>query len=294
LLGNDLFAEVMNTVHDNYGNKEIKTSDFIKTANQVSKKDLTEFINQWIKSDDLPEVSVKAEQISSNGIKSVSVNIKNSGYHFITSLRINTLNSQLYKVVEINDKEETFSFDINDDLVSVDFNFLNDIPVKHKSYYTWANIFDDWKNARIVYGTAQQIEANHTLALRFSTALADRFTEDLIPVVKDSELPEDELKNFDLILLGGSEDNSLINKLAEIEGLTINKNSFKWNNIIYSRADEGLYLSLPNPYNPSKAVYIFLSNSAPELYQMTKIINRIPQWGLFRGERIVDKGYYIN
>jgi hypothetical protein len=294
LLGNDNFAEAMNEVHNTYGNKNIKTDDFIKTVNRVSKKDLTGYINQWIRRDDLPEVIVKAEQQSIDGKKKVSINIKNNGYNFTTTLRINTLSSFSYKVVKVERKDETFTFDISDDLVSVDFNYLNDIPLKHDSYYTWANIFDDWKSAMIVYGTSRQIEANHTLALRFSTALADRFTEDLIPVVKDSELPEEELKNFDLILLGGIEDNSLIKKLVDVEGLKINKNSFVWNNKTYSRADEGLYLSLPNPYNPSKIVYLFLSNSAPELHEMTKIVNRIPQWGLFRGDKITDKGYYMN
>jgi hypothetical protein len=111
------------------------------------------------------------------------------------------------------------------------------------SHYTWANLLDDWKSAKIVYGTSGQIEANHTLALRFSTAIADRFTEDLIPVVKDSEISEEEIKNSDLVLLGGIEDNILISKLVNHAGLKIHKNSFIWNGNIYSRGDEGLYLT---------------------------------------------------
>jgi hypothetical protein len=288
-LGSDTFAQIMNKVHDTYGGKNITTDNFIKTVNQVSGKDLTGFINQWIRRDDLPKVEVTA-----GGGRQINIVVKqlNDPYHFITSIKIRTTAGDIFKSIEVKDKEHSFTFDLDGDFISAEFNAFNDIPLKYNSYYTWSNIFDEWKNAKIVYGTAGQIEANHTLALRFSTAIADRFTEDLITVIKDSELPDEDIRNSDLILLGSSEDNSLINKLVDIPGLQIGKNNFTWNGKVYGSADDGIYLTFPNPYNPEKAVYLFLSNSAPELHEMTKIINRIPQWGIFKGDRITEKGYY--
>jgi hypothetical protein len=230
------------------------------------------------------------ESINNNQIK-LKIKQLNNPYHLITSVKFITTDSHIYKTIEIKEKERDYIFDLNE-VISAEINILRDYPLISESYYTWSNIFDNWKSAKIVYGTTQQIEANHTLATRFSTAIADRFTEDLIPVIKESELTNEDLKNCDLILLGSSEDNNIIRSLAEIPGLELYKNSFKWNDKIYSRSDEGVFLSLPNPYNPSKAVYLFISNSAPELYQMTKLINRIPQWGVFRGDKIIEKGYY--
>jgi hypothetical protein len=290
-MGNETFSELMNKVHNTYREKNITTADFIKTANQVSGKDMTGFINQWIKREDLPEGKGVKESINGKQLK-ITVNQKDQPYHYVTTVKINTPGGSVVKKIEVKEKEEIFTFEMDDTILSVDFNYMNDVLIKNDSYYTWSNILDDWKSAKIVYGTAGQIEANHTLALRFSTAIADRFTEDLIPVEKDSEVSEEDLKNYDLILLGSSEDNSLIYKLVRLPGLKIYKNSFSWNGITYSRGDEGLYLTLPNPYNSSRALYVFLSNSAPELYQMTKIVNRIPQWGVFRGDKIVDRGYY--
>jgi hypothetical protein len=291
-MGNDLFSQLMNKVHENYSGREITTKDFIETASRSGVNNLSAFINQWLTRDDLPEITSEFN-MEANQVR-ITIRQLNDPYHFFAAIKINTVNSRIYKMIEVSGMEKTFTFDIDEEVVSVDFNYVNDIPLKHDSYYTWANILDDWKSARIVYGTAGQIEANHTLALRFSTAIADRFTEDLIPVTKESELSEEEIQGCDLILLGSSDDNSLIKKLVNIPGLTINKNSFIWNNNTYSRADEGIFLSIPNPYNHSKAVYLFLSNSAPELHQMTKVVNRIPQWGLFRGDKIIDKGYFVH
>jgi hypothetical protein len=290
LLGNDAFNTFMNNIHTVFREKTVKNSDIIKIANQVSGRDLTNFINQWIARDDLPDVLISMESINDNQIK-LKIKQLNNPYHLITSVKFITTDSHIYKTIEIKEKERDYIFDLNE-VISAEINILRDYPLISESYYTWSNIFDNWKSAKIVYGTTQQIEANHTLATRFSTAIADRFTEDLIPVIKESELTNEDLKNCDLILLGSSEDNNIIRSLAEIPGLELYKNSFKWNDKIYSRSDEGLFLSLPNPYNPSRVIYIFMANSAPELYQMTKTIYRIPQWGVFRGDKIIEKGYY--
>lgn len=293
-LGNEVFSKVMNKVHDTYRGKEMTTDNFIKTAESVSGKELGGFINQWIKRDDLPDVNFDYSIITVDGAKKIKITItqKNKPYHFLTAVKITGANTEFYKLIEVSEKEQSFTYNFEDEIVSASFNPLYDIPVKYKSYYTWANIFDDWKSAKIVYGTAGQIEANHSLALRFSTAIADRFTEDIIPVIKDGELSSEDMKNCDLIILGSTADNEFLKQITGSLDLKVGKNNFEWQGKLYTGADDGLFLSLPNPYNDAKAVYLFISNSALELHQMTKIIVPMPQWAVFKNDRILDKGYY--
>jgi len=80
--------------------------------------------------------------------------------------------------------------------------------------------------------------------------------------------------------------------LCDQLNIKVRKNLFEWNDKIYSRSDEGLFLALPNPYNNEKIIYLFITNSALELHQMTKVVNRIPQWAIFRGDKIIEQGYY--
>ena len=65
------------------------------------------------------------------------------------------------------------------------------------------------------------------MALRFSTALADRFTEDLIPIIKDSELGEEQLRNNDLIVMGNVEDNSIMKLFCDQLKIKVGKNLFR-------------------------------------------------------------------
>ena len=294
LLGNNVFSEFMLTVHEKFREKEMSTANFISFANQISGKDLSAFINQWLKQDDLPNPKIKSVLTSAEGKNKMQIEVEqiNKSYNFLCAIEIKSNSEKIYKLLEITDLKQSFTFDVDDGNSEFKFNSLNDIPVNHKNYYTWSNIFDDWKTAKIVYGTKRQIEANHTLALRFSTALADRFTEDLIPIIKDSEVSEDQLRNSDLIVMGNVEDNSLMKLFCDRLKIKVRKNLFEWNDKTYGRSDEGLFLALPNPYNNQKIIYLFITNSALELHQMTKVVNRMPQWAIFRGDKIIEQGYY--
>ena len=55
---------------------------------------------------------------------------------------------------------------------------------------------------------------------------------------------------------------------------------------------KGLFLTLRNPYNNEKIIYLFITNSALELHQITKVVNRMSQWAVFRWDKIIEHGYY--
>jgi hypothetical protein len=76
--------------------------------------------------------------------------------------------------------------------------------------------------------------------------------------------------------------------------LDIQKNLFHWNKDSYSEADQGLFAAFPNPYNPKRTVYLFNTNSAMQLYQMTKDRIRMPSWAIYEGNEIIEKGYHPN
>ena len=144
----------------------------------------------------------------------------------------------------------------------------------------------------IVYGTHRHTEANRASALRFQTILADQFTETFAPVRQDAALTDADLSSHDLILLGGSADNALVARLAPLLGIGAGKNFFRWGGKTYGEADDGLFVAMPNPWNSSKVVYVFLGNSALEVYQMTKRFQGLPSWGVWKGDQVTDRGYF--
>ena len=161
-----------------------------------------------------------------------------------------------------------------------------------ENFYTMSSYYDDFHNTMVVYGTSRQIEANHTLALRFSKLLGDRVSERMPLVKKESEITKEELASSDLIILGGIEDNGLMKTVANKLDLILGKNLFKWQGKTYGDASDGLFAAFPNPFNPEKFALLFIANSALQLHQMTKEYNRMPAWALFKEDKIEEKGFY--
>ena len=286
----------MNRIHNTFREKELSRREFIRAANEVAEEMMGPYISQWLVRGDLPEPEIRAVTDSADGKWHIILDVVQPAnpWKFTTSVLIETQGKSFYKQVIIDSQHERFTFSLDAKPTALHFNALNDIPLIHSRYFTWSNFYDDFHNTQIVYGTKRQIEANHTLALRFSTMLADRFSEILIPVVKDVEISEEQLKSNDLIVTGSLSDNALMADIVTKYGLDIGKNVFSWQDMDGSSSDQGLFLALPNPWNTKKAAYLYISNSALELYQMTKDRYSLPSWAVFHGDQIKEKGFHEN
>ena len=295
-LGNEKFSQLMNKIHNTFRENELSRKAFIRIADEVAEHDMGSFISQWLVRDDIPVPEISAVADSAEGKWHVILDVvqPDNYWQFTTSLLIETNDQPVYKQVVIGRPYERFSYTLDSKPTGLTFNALNDVPLSHGRYFTWSNFYDDFHNTLIVYGTKRQIEANHTLALRFSTMLGDRYSEVLTPVLKDVEISNEQLKTSDLIITGSVSDNALMTKIVEQYGLDIGKNVFSWQNFQGNASDQGLFLALPNPWNSDKAVYLFISNSALELYQMTRDRYSLPSWALFRGDKIEEKGFHGN
>ena len=295
-LGNEMFSRVMNKIHDTFKDKNISSDDVIGLAEKVTGKDLEKLFEQWIERDDIPKINISAasEQSGEAWTVTLKVNQMNDPFNFMTTVNIETESGNVLKLASVSGEEISLTFEVKSKPLSVTFNSGNDIPYEYKNYFSFRSLYDEYHNAIIVYGTSRQIEANNTLAQRFSTKLGDRRLEILIPTKKDSEVTEEELAKHDLIVLGGIEDNSLMGRIAEKLGLEFKKNSFSWKGKTYGKANEGLYATFANPFNPEKALYIFNANSAMQLYEMTKQVHNLGVWDVFESDKIVEKGVYTN
>jgi hypothetical protein len=79
--------------------------------------------------------------------------------------------------------------------------------------------------------------------------------------------------------------------LAALHGISVGKNFFRWRGHTYGAPEDGMFASFPSPQNPRRVVYLFLANSGIQLYQMTKRHQSMPQWAVFRGEQVIERGY---
>jgi hypothetical protein len=294
LLGNDVFAKVMNAVHTSFKEKPMSTAQFIAKAEEVSKLELRSFIMQWLQRDDLPQLQWQSSvtQVPDGWKTAIEIRQPGEYYSLVTSAALETDTKVEWKPLTIQNAVERFEFVTKNKPRKIVLNAMNDFPSARKNFYTLSNFFDDYQNSIIVCGTTREIEANHTLALRYQTVLADQFTEILPPVIQDAEVTVNDRSTLDLIVIGNTADNSLLRELAVQTGLVTGKNNFRWKGKLYSEPEDGLFVVYPNPVNPKKVVYLAIANSALELYHMTKRYQGLPSWGIFKGDQIIERGYH--
>jgi hypothetical protein len=303
-LGNDRFASFMKLLHERFREKPLANAMFSDLLQKgVGLPGLRGFVDQWLRRSDLPAPKVSARRVApaaENGKWRVLLEIEQpagSAYHFLTTVAVETAKKTHWRVVEVPAAGPVAALELGDKPLGLLFNAGADLAVENPRFYTYANFSDNYSDnfadTWIVYGTGRQIEANHTLALRYRAILADVFSEILPPVKKESELDEEELGRHNLIVLGGAADNGLAAAAAEKLGLSLGKNWFAWQGKVCGHEADGLVATYPNPWNPKKTLSLVIANSALQLWQMTKSYAPLPSWALYRGERIVERGYHM-
>ena len=174
------------------------------------------------------------------------------------------------------------------------FNPGQDLPVPQDNPFLLANQLDDFGHLLLVLGTSRQVEANRSLMLNYREQLADAFTETLPALKPDAEVTASDLQTRDLVLFGSPEDNAVLARMAREHPLpvTFGRGSFSYAGKTYGRADDGLALAFPNPYNPKRTVYLYAANSQMQVWHMTHAFQRgLPAWALYRGADTVAKGF---
>lgn len=297
-LGNEVFSRFMKEIHDRFQSKPLTQAQFNEALKKISSvPGLQEVAAQWLQRQDLPAPIVTAKTMPMPGSNKWKVAVEviqpaDAPFHFWTTIRVDLEKSSVWKLIEVQGQHQQVEWVLADSPRQLVFNAGGDIPVPCERFYTHTNFTDNFASTRVVYGTCREIEAFHTLGLRFCTVLADAFSEVLPPLHKDSEISPSDLENSNLILLGGAEDNLLTKEVAIKLGMTLGKNWFSWNHQVYGHESDGLLAVFPSPFNPRRTVTLLIANSALQLYQMTKAYQPLPSWALFRGDKVVGQGYH--
>ncbi len=298
LLGNAGFSKAMNFLHGRYANKDVTTADFKRAVLEATGRDVGPFVAQWVEQAGLPQPRIRATASQVKDGYEVTLKVEQPParlWHFVTLVEVRTAKGATLERVEVKGPTETFTFRTAEAPVRVVFNAANDIPVARERFQTLSNQLDAWERLLLVHGTARQTESMRTLALGYREVLADAFVESLLPIKPDAEVTDAELADRDLVLLGGAEDHALIARLMDEKKLPVElgRRYFRWQGKTYGRPDDGLAVALPNPWNPKRSLYLYLSNSGLQLWHMTRTFHRgMPGWALFRGGEVSAKGFH--
>lgn len=294
-LGNEVFLKAMREAHEEHRGRKTTTAEFLATLSRAASRDVAPVVMPWLERTGLPapRIAAKVERAGRGHRVVVDVTQDEPAWTLETAVEIETAEGRKVFPARLEGARTKLSFEIDDEPIALRFDPFGDIGAARPWFYAWPNIIDEFDRASIVFGTTREIEAQHTMADRFQTALADAYLEILPPLVKDSELSDTERRERDLIVIGGAAENVYAASLATQGGFELGRGYFRVDGVTYDRPEQGLFLVVPNPEAPERVVYLVAANSALQLWRMTKSYRgEIPSWAIFEGDTIERSGYH--
>jgi hypothetical protein len=116
-------------------------------------------------------------------------------------------------------------------------------------------------SAMLVYGTVRDAGANRYAAEQMQTQFLDIY-ESLVPIRKDFEVSEEDLRGRDVIFVGRPEANSALAALAQRAGIEYEGGDFRLDGKAHASERQALLFSARNPVDASHMILIVAGNDA--------------------------------
>ncbi len=106
------------------------------------------------------------------------------------------------------------------------------------------------EKAMIVYGTTREEHAQHEAALILQDKIARRAGYVLVPIKKDTDVTDDELKSGHILLIGRPGTNAIVSRLASDLPVAFGSGSFQVGDKTYANARTAIAAAGANPLHP--------------------------------------------
>jgi hypothetical protein len=150
--------------------------------------------------------------------------------------------------------------------------------------YTTTDIRHRLRSAILVYGTVREAGANRYAAERLQKGFLDEY-ESAVPIRKDFEVTDEDLRQRDVIFVGRPEANSALAGWSERLGLNYNEDVFRVNGETHASERDALLLAAKNPLNQAHMVLVVAGNDA---LRTVKLAAGMREWKAGEYELVQD------
>ena len=148
----------------------------------------------------------------------------------------------------------------------------------------------DLANSIIVYGTVTEAGANRYAAEHLQSKAMDRM-EKQIPLFRDYEVTDADLRSHNVIFVGRPETNSALADWAEKLRLPFESNTFTLDKAAYGSENDSLLMAAANPDDPAKKVLVIAGNSAIATVRAVSNPANEAQYAVLDHDRVVSSGF---
>ena len=304
-LGDEKFFSALKEIIKRQSFKVTSWIDLQKIFEEVNGEPLGWFFKQWIEVPGAPFLNLKNAAYKKKGegyITSFKLVQDGKPYLLNVSIEITTEKGKAKKIIRIKDKEESIEIRTADRPLSLSIDPHADIfRLLHKQETppTISRVMGD-KNKIIVLptgGDKELIDTYKDISGAFLPPTPPFFEGgDKGGMKNDVDLTMEDIKNNALFIFGGLNENKLLERLLDKlpDGTLIEKNKVTINNKSYQGEGYFTVLTIPNKFNPDKAIMIIIGFD-PNSIRITG--SKLIHYGkysylAFKDGRNVDKGIW--
>ncbi len=150
----------------------------------------------------------------------------------------------------------------------------------------------DLANTVIVYGTVSEAASNRYAAERLQASFLDAF-ESRVPLVRDYDATDEQLRSHHVVFVGRPETNSMLASWAGRLGLYFDANTFSVGKTEHGSENDSLLFAAPNPLDRTKKVVVVAGNSALATVRAVQPRRErdITQYAIYNHGKRVDSGF---
>jgi hypothetical protein len=256
-------AENFFEIYETYADERLKSSTpisakrFKEIAEHIYGKPLGWFWNQWLELDELPQLKLHDIHVSEveKGwrVQGSLSQVSDSSFRLPVKLELRTNKRAERQTLWLEEKSVTFEFPVPGEprqiLVDPDLDILTiqDMPPL---------FWDMWKqypNYAVVYGTAKEMKSNKATALQFCS---DYLGLDEKIVMADVDVNDIDLKDKSVILFGRPECNRITKRFEDSFLIRFEGNTFSWHGSTYKKATQGVLEIVANPHDPQQLILL--------------------------------------
>jgi hypothetical protein len=145
-------------------------------------------------------------------------------------------------------------------------------------------------SAILVYGTVLEAGANRYAAEQLQRRFLDS-SESEVPIRKDFEVSEQELRAHDILFVGRPESNSALAAWRESLGLNYDGAEFRTGGTGHPSEYDSLILAASNPLDRTRMVLIIAGNSPLETVRVASAGFERTQYAVYRDGKVAESGF---
>jgi hypothetical protein len=268
LLGKEMFVKLMDSFGRDNAGKEVTSEQFQTRAERVAGKSLQAFFDYWLRQPGLPSMKLGRVAVVANGKGyRVEGEIVRDDKAPPTTVRLTVETGKGSKAptarVSLTGPSTPFVIETSKQPERLIVDKYGTTARAGGGAFTIYSFYSDLEHTLIAYATAGETASNREAAESLQRQIIQSWSNVTVPIKKDTDVTEDDLKNNHLLLIGRPDTSAVIRRFQEALPVTFGWRSFIVRNQTYAHAGSAVIAAAENPLNGRYSLTI-LAGLSPE------------------------------